>query len=105
MNRFVDLVVLPVRKQVLDRNDQWRIADQLWAPVDHLHKFVESLHAVLGPGFRYIFLEPLHSPFFMLRPHPSVDLVDVQAGVPDVELLHLCHVQHRLAIGPGQWPG
>ena len=31
----------------------------------------------------------------------SVDLVDVQAGIPDVELLHLRQVPHRLAIGPG----
>ena len=94
-------MVLPVRKQVLDRDDQGRIADELRLAVDHLHEFVEGLHAVLGPGFGHILLEPLHRLRLQLRAHQSVHLVDVQAGVPDVELLHLCHVQHRLAIGPG----
>ena len=101
VNCLVDLLVLPVRKQVLDRDDQGRIADEPWLPVNHLHEFVEGLHAVLGPGLRYILLEPLHRLGLHLRAHQSVHLLDVQAGIPDVELLHLCHVLHRLAIGPG----
>ena len=99
MNCLVKLLVL--RKQVLDRNDQGRISDEPWPPVNHLHEFVEGLHAVLGPGFGHVLLEPLHLARLHLRPQPSVDLLDVQAGIPDVKLLHLCHVLHRLAIGPG----
>jgi hypothetical protein len=57
---FVDLVVLQVRQQVLDRNDQWRIADELWPPVNHLQEFVEGLDAVLGPASRAAQLPGLH---------------------------------------------
>ena len=38
VHRVLDLVVLAGRQQVLDRDDQWRIADELRPPVDDLRR-------------------------------------------------------------------
>ena len=86
-------------KEVVDRNDEWRVADEPRLAVHDAYQLVERLDAVLGPGLRHVAGEPLLLTPVQLLLHLCGDVVDIQAGVPQVEGPHLSHVVHRLAVG------
>ena len=100
VERLVDLLELDVRQQLSQRDDQRRVTDQPRSAVDHLDQLVERLEAVLPAGLRQVSSEAPDVARLHLGRHQGLEILLVQARVPDVQLLHQSQVLHRLAIGP-----
>ena len=81
----------------LDRDDQRRVARDPGLAVDDLRELRERLQAVLRACLGQVALEPLP---LLWGPLPSQrrDLVDVDAGVPDLEVGHRAERPDRVPV-------
>ena len=70
--------------------------------VDHPDEAVEGLHAVLLVGLRDVLVDRLHLLFVGDLGQVGEQALDVEARVPDVEVLHRRELAHRLAVGAGR---
>src|SRR4029077_14503786 len=72
--------------QLLDGDDQGRVADDARLAVDELGQLAERLQAVLGPGMRHVLLGALALLGGHRRAELGEQLLDVDARVPEVEV-------------------
>ncbi len=84
--------------QLLDGDDQRRVADDAGLAVDEVRQLGERLEAVLGPRLGQVLLGALRLLRLGQRRHTLQGLLDVQARVPEVERPHSRELGHRLAI-------
>jgi hypothetical protein len=84
-----------VAADLVDRYDQWRIADDARLAGNVVGQLGERTEAVLAPGLGQRLVEVLAS-----RPAQVLgDLLLVQPGVPDVDRAHRRERAHRPAVG------
>ena len=96
---LLELVPLDLgREELVDRDDQRRVADDARLALDEVGQLLERMHAVLGAG-------SLDAGFSLLQPL-RVDagaelrdcLLDRQVRVPKFEVPHLREAAHRLPV-------
>src|SRR5262245_207666 len=87
--------------KLVDGNDQRRIAHDPAFAVDDMGQLRESLEAVLGPRLRKVALQPPRVLGRGLLRKRARKLVDLDAGVPEIEGAHGGEVTNRLAVGTG----
>ena len=84
----LDISVLRVRSQFLDRRDERWIADDSQATVHRPRQLGERAQAVLVLRLGQFALDLLQALFGHLRTEAPEKVTDVQARVPDVEVPH-----------------
>ena len=85
--------------QLPSRNQQRRIADDPRLAIDLVDEAIERPEAVLLPGLLDVLVHRLHLLAVGDLGQVAEQGVDVEAGVPDVEVPHRGEVPHRLAVG------
>ena len=98
-DEVVDPVMLAGRDDLLDRDDQRRVAGDPRLAVDHLGELRERLETVLRLGLGYVLLEPLDLLPAGVR-RGAYDILGLDACVPELEVAHPRELAHRLAIRP-----
>jgi hypothetical protein len=86
-------------RQVLDRHHERRVADDPRLAVDDRGQLRERLEAVLGARLGEVSLEALALLAARFRPELAGDVLDVDAGVPEVEVALRGQLANRLAVG------
>ena len=95
----LDGVVGRLARELFDRDDQRRIADDSRRPIDLVGELRERTQVVARTGLRNVLLEQPHAPRRGLLATHREDLLDVEARVPAVEHAHRRKSPHRAAIG------
>ena len=96
---LLELVGLILGDELRGRDQQRRIADDPWLAIDHPDEAIEGLHAVLLFGLRHGLVRRLHLLVLGDLGQVGEDGVDVEARVPDVEVVHRGELAHRLTVG------
>jgi hypothetical protein len=86
-------------EEVLDGFDEWRVADDAARSVDDFGQLAERVRAVTGPRLGDVRRGLLAHGATDRTPQLGVQVVDVQPGVPHLEVLLAGEVAHRRAIG------
>ncbi len=90
--------MLVLGQELVERDDERWVVDDPRLAVDQLGQLVERLEAVFRPSLRDVLLEPC-APFLAdLVAVPLDDLVDGEAGIPDVEVAHGGERRHRRPV-------
>jgi hypothetical protein len=85
--------------QLLEGDDQGRVADDPALPVDDGGQLVEGLHAVTRAGLGDVLLGPLALAGPELVAERRERVLDVEVGVPDRQVGHRRELTHGLAVG------
>jgi len=91
LERFTD--------ELIERHDQRRLIDDPDLPVDDVRQLRERRHAVLRAGLRNCLLGPLRDLRRQLRAELLHRGLDIEMGVPDLEVLHAREGRHRGPVG------
>ena len=90
-----------VAEQLLDRHQQRRVADEFELVVDAVRELGSSLEPVFGLGLGDGALEPLHGGPSCLLTEQGHGGVDIEPGVPDVQVSFAGEASDRLAVRAG----
>ena len=88
-HELLDLGLFDAGRHFLDRDDERWVARDPGLAVDDLGELRKRPQAVLRPCLRHVALEALQLLPARLLGRQRRDLVDVDAGVPEVEVAHL----------------
>ena len=88
------------RGHLLDRDDERGVADDPALAADHRRELREGSHAVLRVRLGHVALEELSLLATRAWPQERGDRLDVDPGVPELQVRHPGEVPDRLAIRP-----
>ena len=85
-------------EQVPDRDDDRRVGHDPRPPVLHPGQLAEFLHAVPGAGLGQALVQVLALTLLQQAVPPGPEFVDVDLGVPDLEVAHPGQLPHDLPV-------
>ena len=99
MEELLEPAALARLHEILDRNDQRRIAGDPRLAVDEVRQLRERCKAVLCPSLRDVAVDPHRLLLARLLLEQLDDLIHVDSRVPHRERAHAREVRHRRAVG------